>query len=310
MREMSTKLIDSLPEVGGQLTALYPEKFIYDMPGYPKVRSRDLVRDMAEQGLQYGAKVCLDEKAETLEREEVGGIWRIGTARGFHLSRTVVITAGAGGFSPKTMDIAELKRLEGTCVHYFVKDGSVFQDQRVLIVGGGDSAVDWALHLAPVAREVTLIHRRDKFRAHEGSVRQLLDSPVRVRLFHELHDLTANGSLESVDLIQNQTKVITREPMDHIILALGFSADLGPIKRWGVEMRANGILVNSRMETNLPGVYAAGDVTQFDGKIKLIATGVGEATIAVNHAKQYIDPTARVFPGHSSEKGEQQPESG
>jgi thioredoxin reductase len=300
MREMSAKVIDSLEELGGQLTALYPEKYIYDVPGFPRVRSRDLVAAMVEQGLQYGATVCLGEKVERLERHD-DGAWQLVTDTGArHLSRTVVITVGAGGFTPKKLEVARLAEFEGRGIAYFVKDVQAYAGRRVLIVGGGDSAVDWAQTLEPVARRVTLIHRRDKFRAHENSVRQLLASSVEVNLFWELAAIHGNGHVEGATIRENRSGAKRDLELDEIIFSLGFHADIGPIRNWGLELEGNAIRVNGRMETNLPGVYAAGDVAAYDGKLKLIATGTGEAAIAVNFAKTFIDPRARAFPGHSS----------
>jgi thioredoxin reductase (NADPH) len=256
---------------------------------------------MAAQGLQYGAQTCLGEKVMRLERGEDGS-WGLGTHVGrVHRSRTVLITAGAGGFAPRRLNLPRLGEFEGRGVHYFVKDQAQYEGKRILIVGGGDSAVDWALHLEPVARKVSLIHRRDRFRAHEESVRKLLSSSVDVKLFWELAELHGNGRLAGCAIQENRTGDRQEMEIDAIILSLGFVADLGPVKEWGLAMHANGIKVSSRMETNLPGVYAAGDVATYGGKLKLIATGVGEAAIAVNYAKVFIDPHARAFPGHSSD---------
>jgi ferredoxin/flavodoxin---NADP+ reductase len=302
MREMKTKVIDSLEELGGQLIAIYPEKFIYDMPGFPKVLAKDLVRDMVEQGLQYGATTALGEKVQTLNRRE-DGVWELATDVGkLHLSRTIVIAAGAGGFAPRKLDLVGLKELEGRDVFYFVPNLQAFRDRDVLIIGGGDSAVDWALALQGIARSLALCHRRDKFRAHEGTVNQLLASSCEVNLFWEVKELHVEAErLRGATIYHNKTKEERPLSVDAMILSLGFIADLGPIKEWGLEMEKGTIKVNSRMETNLPGIYAAGDIATFDGKLKLIATGAGEVTVAVNYAKTFIDPTARAFPGHSSE---------
>lgn len=301
MRQMSTKIIDGLEELGGQLTALYPEKYIFDVPGFPKVLAKDLVTAQVEQGLQYGATVVLGQKVTHLERRE-DGVWRLGSEKGHdHLSRTVIVTAGAGSFSPRKLPLEHVERWEGHGIHYFVRDTSYFQGRQVLIVGGGDSAVDWALHLEHVASKVMLIHRRDKFRAHEESVQKLLASGVEVNLFWEVGRIDGEDHVSGVEIHSNRSDERRTVPITDIILSLGFHADLGPIKTWGLEMDHGSIRVNSRMETNLPGVYAAGDVTTYDGKLKLIATGTGEAAVAVNHAKTFIDPKSRAFPGHSSE---------
>jgi thioredoxin reductase len=302
MREMKTKVIDSLEQLGGQLIAIYPEKYIYDMPGFPKVKAKALVREMVAQGLQYGATPVLGEKVQQLHRRD-DGLWAMTTDLGtLHLSKTVVITVGAGGFAPRKLDLTGLKELEGRNVFYFVTDLEAFRDRDVLIIGGGDSAVDWALHLEGIANSLALCHRRDRFRAHEGSVKELLNSSCEVNLFWEVKTLhVAAGDLRGVTIFHNKTGEERDLKVDAIILSLGFIADLGPIRQWGLEMEGSGIKVNSRMETNLPGVYAAGDVATFDGKLKLIATGTGEVAVAVNYAKTFIDPTARAFPGHSSD---------
>ncbi len=302
MRQMSTKIIDGLEELGGQLTALYPEKYIYDMPGFPKVKAKDLVRDQVEQGLQYGAEVVLGQKIVEIRRRE-DGVWSLLSEGGTeHLSRTVVITAGAGSFSPRRLPLDGTERWEGHGLHYFVKHLEDFEGKDILIVGGGDSALDWALHLEPIARKVVLAHRRDKFRAHEESVQQLLRSSVEVNCFWEVGDIRGEHHIESVHIFDNRNQETRELQVTEIILSLGFHADLGPIKNWGLELQGNAIRVNTRMETNLPGIYAAGDVVTYDGKLKLIATGVGEAAIAVNHAKTFIDPSSRAFPGHSSDQ--------
>jgi thioredoxin reductase len=302
LREMKTKVIDSLEQLGGQLIAIYPEKFIYDMPGFPKVKSKDLVLDMVAQGLQYNATPVLGERVEDLRRRD-DDIWELATDLGnTHLSRTVVLTVGAGGFAPRKLELDGLTELEGRSVFYFVTDLEAFRDRDVLIIGGGDSAVDWALNLQGIARSLSLCHRRDRFRAHEGSVKELFDSSCEVNLFWEVKALhVEDGRLKGVTIFHNKSTEERELVVDVIILSLGFIADLGPIKQWGLEMEGNSIKVNSRMETNLPGVYAAGDVATYDGKLKLIATGTGEAAVAVNHAKTFIDPAARAFPGHTSD---------
>lgn len=303
MRQMSTRIIDGLGELGGQLTALYPEKYIYDMPGFPRIKARDLVLQQAEQGLQYGAEVLLGQKVLELVRRS-DGIWELHTECGkVHPTRTVVISAGAGSFSPRRLPLEEAARFEGRGIQYFVREMERLAGRDILIVGGGDSAVDWALHLEPIARSVTLIHRRDRFRAHEESIEQMMRSSVDIQLFWEVDAIYGDEHVEAVMLLNNKTGERRRIEVNEIILALGFHADIGPIRSWGLDLEKGSILVNSRMETNLPGVYAAGDVATYDGKLKLIATGVGEAAMAVNHAKVFIDPGARAFPGHSSDTG-------
>jgi ferredoxin/flavodoxin---NADP+ reductase len=300
MRQMSTKIIDGLEELGGQLTALYPEKFIYDMPGFPKVLAKDLVQAQVEQGLQYGAEVVLGQKVVDLFQRD--DLWVLRSEKGQeHLSRTVVITAGAGSFSPRKLPLEGTERWEGHGLHYFVKHLEDFRGRQVLVVGGGDSALDWALALEEIASKVYLIHRRDRFRAHEESVEKLLNSSVEVNVFWEVGRIDGDAHVDGVEIFNNRTDERRVLPVNEIILSLGFHADVGPIRNWGLELDRGAIKVNSRMETNLPGLYAAGDIVTYDGKLKLIATGVGEVAIAVNYGKTYIDPTSRAFPGHSSD---------
>ncbi|HVF09338.1 MAG TPA: NAD(P)/FAD-dependent oxidoreductase [Abditibacteriaceae bacterium] len=303
MREMSVKIIDSLEELGGQVTALYPEKYIYDVAGFPEVKGKELIEGCARQGLQFGPTVCLGEKAEHLEKQE-DGTFLIATDAGSHHTKTVVIAAGVGAFAPRKLaNLPELEALEGSSVHYFVKSLEIFHDKNILIVGGGDSALDWSLNLEPIAKHITLIHRRDKWRAHEDSVNRLMRSSVDVRVFHEVRSVQQeDGVLHSVTIFNNKTQEDTVLKVDAIILNLGFIANLGPIREWGVTIVDGGVAVDSTMATSVPGVYAAGDVTRYTGKLNLIATGFAEAATAANYAKNFIDPTSRVFPGHSSEK--------
>ena len=301
LRQMKTKIIDSLPELGGQLNALYPEKYVYDMPGYPKVLARDLANSLIEQGTRFSPAVCLDEKVLHLRREADETI-TITTQRGTHRTKTLIIATGAGAFSPTKLDAPGLEDFEGNGVHYFVKDKSQFAGKRLLIVGGGDSALDWAMNLEADADKITLIHRRDTFRAHEESVDWLLNrSQADVRLWHELRRVEGNGSISRAVVLHNKTNEEHEIEVDAVLLNLGFKADIGPLRDWGLELHGNKkIVVNEQMETNLPGVFAAGDITHHAGKIDLIATGVGEICIAVNLAKTHIDPKAKLFPGHSS----------
>lgn len=300
MRGMKTKILDSLPELGGQLAALYPEKYVYDMPGFPRVLARDLANEMAAQGTRFHPAIALGERVERMERC-ADDVILLQTDKGRHYTRTAIICAGAGAFAPKRLNIPGVAELEGRGVHYFVQNKSQFQDQRILIVGGGDSALDWAMNLEPIVRSITLIHRRDAFRAHEESVDWLFNrSTVTTRLFWELRRLEGIERLERAVIFSSKTGEEESLELDAALINIGFNASIGPIRDWGLELEGSQILVNRRQETDIPGIYAAGDVCTYDGKLKLIATGVGEVCTAVNFAKTYIDPTARAFPGHSS----------
>lgn len=300
MRQASCKIIESMPQLGGQLSALYPEKYIYDVAGFPKVTAQELIDRLKEQAFTFDTKVALEETVEEVIKHE-DGIFELKTNKGSHFSRSVIITAGCGAFSPRKLDVEGAERFEGVNLHYFVKNKQIFEDKRVLITGGGDSAVDWALMLEPIAKEVTLVHRRDQFRAHEHSVNQLKNSSVKVITPSVISEVRGTDRIEQVVLADPKTKETQQVlDVDDVIVSFGFVSSLGPIKNWGLQIEKGSIVVNSKMETNIPGIYAAGDIVTYPGKIKLIAVGLGEAPTAVNNAKAYLDPNARVQPGHSS----------
>lgn len=303
MRQMKTKVIDALEQPGGQLAVLYPEKYIYDCPGFPRVLAKDLVKYLVEQTSRFNPTMVLGERVMTFEKEN--GIFKLGTDKGnYHYGKTVLITAGVGAFSPNKLEAPGVAEYENKGVYYFVRDKSIFKDKRLLIVGGGDSAVDWALNMVGWASKITLIHRRDQFRAHEESVAELFKSPVEVKLFYEVKEILGDGNnVTGAVIFDNRTKQETKLEVDAVLVNIGFRADLGPIKNWGLVIAGREIRTNGKMETNIPGVYAAGDIAGPENSVKLnlIATAFAQAAIAVNVAKNYIDPSSRIFPGHSSE---------
>lgn len=302
LRTMRVRLVDSLPNIGGQLTALYPKKQIYDVAGYPKVLSEDLVQSLYEQAMQYHPEVCTATKIETVAKAEGENYFKLTDANGNEfLSRSVLIAAGVGAFMPRKLDLADAAAREERGLYYFVKDPSVFHGKRVLIIGGGDSSMDWAMALAGKA-DLTLIHRRDKFTAHEDSVQKVMTSGARIKTFFELKRIEGNATdhIERAVLFDNRTGAEETLEVDAVLCNLGFLTNLGPIKNWGVEIVNNAIKVDINMVTNVEGIYAAGDIVWHPAKLKLIATGFGEAAIAVNNAKMLIDPHASFFPGHSS----------
>ncbi|HET7790066.1 MAG TPA: NAD(P)/FAD-dependent oxidoreductase [Gemmatimonadales bacterium] len=306
MRGASCRLIDNLDQVGGQLTALYPEKYIFDVAGFPKILAKDLVKGMAEQGLQFKAPIHLGEKVVGLKRDSANGapIFTLVTDKDAYPSRTVVIAAGIGAFTPRRLPIKGTERWDGKGLFDRVLDPRAFAGRRVLIVGGGDSAFDWAVNLQGVARSILMIHRRDGFRAHAATVRQVQElcaaGKMELRTFWELKDIHGADSIEAVTVFNNKTKEEERVPVDAVLPQLGFLSSLGAIADWGLDIEKGDIKVSSTMETNIPGIFAAGDITAYPGKLKLIATGVAEACIAVNHAVHFIHPEAKVAPGHSS----------
>ncbi|MDM5210396.1 NAD(P)/FAD-dependent oxidoreductase [Peribacillus sp. NJ4] len=300
MRQASVKIIESLPQLGGQLSALYPEKFIYDIAGFPKVRAQELVNNLKEQMAKFEQDVVLEQAVQEVEKQ-ADGVFKLTTDKEIHYSKTIIITAGNGAFQPRRIEIDDAKKYESSNLHYFIDDLNHFAGKKVVVFGGGDSAVDWALMLEPIAEKVSIIHRRDKFRAHEHSVENLKHSKVEIKTPYIPSELIGtDGRINTVVIKDTNGEDTETMEVDAVIVNYGFVSSLGPIKEWGLDIQKNSILVNSRMETNIPGIYAAGDIATYDGKVKLIASGFGEAPTAVNHAKQYIDPKAKVQPMHSS----------
>lgn len=299
MRQASVKIIESMPQLGGQLAALYPEKYIYDVAGFPKVTAQELVDRLKEQINLFKPEVCLEEKViEVIKHDE--RLFEVKTDKSSHYAKAVIITAGVGAFEPRRLDLPEASRFEGKNLHYFVGDLQRFNGKKVLLSGGGDSAVDWALMLEPIAESVTLIHRRDKFRAHEHSVENLMNSTVNIVTPTEITALHGDDRITKVTLSHVKTGETSDIEVDAVIVNFGFVSSLGPIAEWGIEIQGGSIVVDTRMETNIAGIFAAGDITTYPGKLKLIAVGFGEAPTAINNAKVYVDPTAKLSPGHSS----------
>ena len=302
LRDARTKIIDSLPQLGGQLAALYPDKYIYDIPGFPKVLAHEFVERQVEQAMQFSPTVCLNEKVTELRAGRDDYV-ELRTGQGnVHHSCAVIIAAGVGAFVPRTLDIPDIKRMEGKGLYFFVKDLQALSGQRVLVVGGGDTALDWAKSLLGIASEVTLVHRRGTFRAHEQTIKEVLMSSASVLPFYELKALHGDERVRAATVFDNRTGEETTLDVDAVVMGLGFLANLGPIKEWGLEIVKNSIRVDHTMHTNLPGVFAVGDITTYEGKLKLIATATGEAATAANYAKRYVDPATRVYPGHSSHR--------
>jgi thioredoxin reductase len=306
MRGASARIIDALPALGGQLMALYPEKYIFDVAGFPKVLAKDLVRDMAAQGLQFGATTHLGQVVTGLRRVEngAGSHFVLETSEDDYPTKTIIIAAGIGAFEARKLGIEGEDRYEEKGLYFKVLDPHQFEGQRVLLVGGGDSAFDWAVNLQGIAKSIMLIHRRDGFRAHQATIDQVQEfsrgGKCELRTFWEVKALHGNGKVERVTLFNSKTKEVETLEMDAVIPLLGFHSDLGAIKEWGLDTEKADIKVDQVMATNVPGIYAAGDITSYPGKLKLIATGAAEACIAVNNAVHLINPKAKVMPGHSS----------
>lgn len=295
-RGLRVAVVDSLPELGGQITAMYPEKAILDVAGFPSVKGRDLVAGLVEQAAHADPAYLLDRTAVSLEHRADGLTLTLDDGTAVE-ARAMIVTAGIGKFSPRPLPAGE--GWLGRGLEFFVPSFAPYAGKDVVIVGGGDSAFDWALHLEPLARSVALVHRRDAFRAHARTVEQVRASSVEVITRAQVTALRGDGTVEEVD-VEVDGEVTTR-PAQAVVAALGFVADLGPIQQWGIETHKRHVLVDPSMRTNLERVFAAGDITEYPGKVRLIAVGFGEAATAVNNAAVVIDPSAHVFPGHSSE---------
>jgi thioredoxin reductase len=298
-RGLSVAVVDALPEAGGQITALYPEKVIYDIAGFPGVRGKDLVDNLVAQVAPFSPRYLLGEQA--VGYENLGACVRITCASGLQVvARAVVVTGGIGTFTPRPLPGGA--DWEGKGLAYIVPTYAPYAGHDVVVVGGGDSAVDWALGLEPVARSVTLVHRRDEFRAHAHSVKLLRDSTIRLVTPAQVVGMAGDGRVSEVSVRDVKTKEVTVLPAQSVVAALGFSADIAPLEAWGLDVVERHIVVDTHMATNLPRVYAAGDITEYPGKARLISVGFGEAATAVCNAATIIDPEATVFPGHSTEQ--------
>lgn len=303
MRGATGQVIDALSQTGGQLTALYPEKYIFDVAGFPKVLAKDLVRSLEVQAAQFNGPIHLNQNVTGLEQSD--GAFVVTTGADSFPTRSLVIAAGIGAFSPRRLPQAVAQPWYGRGIHDRVLDPESFRGKRILIIGGGDSAFDWAQQLDGKAESVTLVHRSDRFRAHAATVADVMravgDGRTKLLAFHELHDIHANGDyIERVTLRDIKAKSTRDIEVDAILPMLGFVSDLGALTEWGLNLENDEIVVNSQMETGRAGIYATGDICTYPGKLKLIATGFAEAATAVNQAVHFIYPEKKVAPGHSS----------
>ncbi|MDP1702081.1 MAG: NAD(P)/FAD-dependent oxidoreductase [Aestuariivirga sp.] len=300
-RGLKTTVVDALPEAGGQITAMYPEKEIRDVAGFASIRGTELVNNLLQQAAQHDYNLLLSETVGELDTAD-DGLYRLTTSEGrVIVTRAILIAAGLGSFTPKSLPTIQAPLPEG--VLHFVPKLSALDGQDVVIVGGGDSAVDWALAAIPRAKSVAVVHRRARFRAHEANVEEMRSGRVRIIAPGEIQELRAGISVEAVVVRQPGAgdQVL---PCDKLIMALGFTSDLGPLGAWGLERIGIHFCVRPDMQTSRERIFAAGDVSEYPGKVRLISVGFGEAAIAVNHIAAAIDPAQQVFPGHSTHGAE------
>ncbi len=294
--QLKCHLIDALPQPGGQCSEIYPKKPIYDIPGFPEVLAGDLVDNLMEQIKPFQPGFTLGERAETIETLEDGS-FIVTTNKGTkHHAPIVAIAGGLGSFEPRKPLLDNIESFEDKGINYFIKDPEVYRNKKVVIAGGGDSALDWSIFLANIASEVSLVHRRNEFRGALDSVEkvQKLKNEGKINLITpaEIVAVNGNGVLKSVTITKNSNAAqnINLE-VDNFIPLFGLSPKLGPIGDWGLEIDKNAIKVNTfDYQTNIPGIYAIGDVNTYPGKLKLILCGFHEATLMCQSAYQRIFP--------------------
>ena len=292
--KLKCHLIDALPQAGGQCSEIYPKKPIYDIPAYPEILAGDLTHKLLEQCKQFEPGFTLGERAETIDKQK-DGTFIVTTSKGTkHHAPVVAIAGGLGSFEPRKPLIDNLVEYEDKGVEYIIKEPEFYRNKKVVIAGGGDSALDWSIFLSDVASEVTLIHRRNKFRGHLDSVEKVQelknDGKINLITPAEVIGVEGNGKIEAITVKQD-AKTFTKQ-CDHFIPLFGLSPKLGPIADWGLEIEKNAIKVNNALDyqTNIPGIYAIGDVNTYPGKLKLILCGFHEATLMCQSAYQIINP--------------------
>ncbi|MGH8962545.1 MAG: NAD(P)/FAD-dependent oxidoreductase [Jatrophihabitantaceae bacterium] len=306
VRKLSTAVLDSLEEPGGQITAMYPEKAIFDVAGFPAIKGRDLVEQLVAQAAPHDPQYLLGHQAVGLERVvgDAAGSFAVTTSTGLRIEcRAIVITGGIGTFTPRPLPAGE--EYLGRGLFHFVPDPTAYEGQHIVVVGGGDSALDWALMLEPIGKSVTIVHRRAEFRAHPHSVELLKGSSVTMLTDAQISAVRGDPDVAEVDI--DVKGEIATLPCDKLVAALGFTANLGPLMEWGIDIQKRQIMVDTMGRTTVAGIYAAGDIIDYQGKVKLIATGFGEVATAVNNAAAYLNPKVSAFPGHLSDYA---PESG
>lgn len=287
LRELETKIIEGLPILGGQIELIYPEKEITDIGAIPIIKGKDLVANLHQQMSRFSPRVHTSESVVEIKKKD--RIFAVKTDHTIYYSRAILITAGQGAFEPRKLRFDYPAIYEETNLHYYVNPLEVYRNKEVVICGGGDSAVDWALMLEEVAKKVTLVHRRNRFRAHEASVSKLKDSTIEVLTPYAPIAVTGDAhQINEVVFQKSRGKDTISLSTDFFIVSFGFLSDSQQLSNWGIENKNGSALVSQQMETNIRGIFAAGDAATFDGKVRLIATGFGEVPTAINSIIKYL----------------------
>lgn len=291
LRGLTVKIIESLSELGGQPAVLYSEKIIYDIPAYPAIKAGELSENLIKQLERFEDRItiCLKEEVQTFDKHD--GVFTIKTTKAEHVSKAIIIACGNGAFAPRPLGLAGEESHTDNNLFYNVHHIDPFIGKNVVICGGGDSAIDWANMLEPVAASVTVVHRRDAFRAHEHSVEVMKASSVNVLTpYVPLMLVEEQGKLTGLRVQKMKSDETLDVPLDALIVSFGFSTNNKNLRNWGLDYKRNRILVNRTLKSSIDGVYAVGDVAEYDSKADLIAVGFGEVPMAVNEAIQYIYP--------------------
>ena len=296
--KMRCHLVDALPQIGGQLSEIYPKKPIYDIPGFPEILAHELVENLRKQIEPFTPSFTLGERVETLSRLEDNSFYLTTSDKTEINAKVVVIAGGLGCFEPRKPEIQNLEMFEGKGVNYIVKDPELFRDKRIMIAGGGDSALDWTIYLSNIAKEITLVHRNESFRGAPDSAEKVVElakeGKINLLLNTNLNSLKGNGVLASV-LVTDKNKTVHEIEVDNLIPLFGLSPKLGPLADWGLNIDKSAIQVNTRdYSTNVPGVYAIGDINTYEGKLKLILCGFHEGAIMMQSAFKHVYPEQKL----------------
>ena len=308
MLKIKAVVIDTLPAVGGQCSALYPEKPIYDIPGFPAIDAQDLIKNLEKQAAPFAPQYLLNQQVMECSKT-ASGVWQLTTSAGNVVqAKAVIIAAGCGAFGPNRPPLANIEQYESTSVHYMVRAREDFRGAEIVIAGGGDSAVDWAVSLAEVAKKIYVVHRRDKFRAAPDMVdkMQALAKTGKVEMVvpYQLEGLEGNGTQLTAVLVKDMDGNVRSLPAQHLLAFFGLSMELGPIANWGLNLSGSHIAVErGTMQTNAAGIFAIGDIATYEHKLKLILCGFAEAAEAAHAIRNIVYPDVAYHFEYSTSKG-------